>query len=85
MRDGIAVAVRITPLTDHDVAETVATAGLPPGCRELLGRVSQLIEELPWLQGLEATLESTEAAGGAARTVLGSDVRIGFLPVPAVR
>jgi acetate---CoA ligase (ADP-forming) len=74
-RDGKPPVLRITPLTDGDVREIVGTAEIPPrsGVEELLGRVSQLIEELPWLSGMEADLRWT---GGAAS--LGPRVRLGF-------
>lgn len=53
--------VRITPLTDRDAGEAVAVCGIEPaGARaaveEVLLRVSQMIEEVPWLVRLEATV-----------------------------
>jgi acyl-CoA synthetase (NDP forming)/RimJ/RimL family protein N-acetyltransferase len=82
-RPGKAPVVRITPLTDNDIREIVETAGMPGDCgvEELLGRVSQLIEDLPWLSGMEAEIACPEQAPRAA--VLG-DAWIGFsVPRPA--
>jgi len=55
-RAGHPPVLRITPLTDRDIAETVEFLGYPAdtGLEELLGRVSQMIEELPWLAALHA-------------------------------
>jgi len=55
-RPGGRRAVRITPLTDRDVAELLEGLGLAgeDGLAEVLGRLSQMIEELPWLWSLEA-------------------------------
>lgn len=77
-RDGGPV-VRITPLTDEDVADAVATAGIPSNlsAHELLGRISQLIEELPWVAAMSTRLAPTPA-GGSGCTVV-DDVRIGLL------
>ncbi len=79
-RAGESLGVRITPLTDRDAREIVEAARLTAktGFEELLGRVSQLIEELPWLCGLEAALQPGSSAPGARGIVLGPDVRIGF-------
>jgi len=54
---GSARWVRITPLTDRDARELVEAAR--PGWRgaeEALLRLSQMVEELPWLARLEAVL-----------------------------
>jgi acetate---CoA ligase (ADP-forming) len=79
-RPGKPPVVRITPLTDRDVREIVEAAEIPPECgvEELLGRVSQLIEELPWLSGMVAEIHRVEHAPGACSVVLGADIRIGF-------
>jgi len=79
-REGKPPVVRITPLTDHDVQEFVETAEIPTECgvEELLGRVSQLIEELPWLCGMQAEIHRTPHAPGRCGVVLGVNVRIGF-------
>ena len=49
-------AVRITPMTDRDVSEVLDTLGMPEeaGLGEVLGRLSQMVEELPWLWAFEA-------------------------------
>jgi acyl-CoA synthetase (NDP forming)/GNAT superfamily N-acetyltransferase len=77
-RPGLAPVVRITPLTDHDVREIVETAGLPLDCGvdELLGRMSQLIEELPWLWAMQARIHRVEHTPGSCGVVLEAAVRI---------
>lgn len=47
--------LRITPLTDRDIEEALDSLELAgdSGLGELLGRLSQMIEELPWLWSLE--------------------------------
>lgn len=77
-RGADAAAVRITPLTDRDVDEILAAAGLPSGrgLEELFGRISQMIEELPGLCGIEGAIHPAPAAGGKA--FLGAGVRVGF-------
>lgn len=55
--------VRITPLTDRDLEETFENISLTKinGLKHLLGRLSQMIEELPWLYCLEVeALEEDE-------------------------
>jgi acyl-CoA synthetase (NDP forming)/GNAT superfamily N-acetyltransferase len=73
-------ALRITPLTDHDVEEIVAAAGLPAGrgVEEILGRISQMIEELPGMSGMDAEIACLSGAAGAWGVVLGAGLRIGF-------
>jgi acyl-CoA synthetase (NDP forming) len=80
LREGKPPVVRITPLTDHDVQEIVEIAEIPSECgvAELLGRISQLIEELPWLCGMQAEIHRTEHAPGRCGVALGVNVRIGF-------
>jgi len=48
--------LRITPLTDLDIADVLEKLRLPPvsGLAETLGRLTQLVEELPWIASLEA-------------------------------
>ncbi len=48
--------LRITPLTDIDLEETLSEMNLPEkkGIGELIGRLSQMIEEIPWLWEFEA-------------------------------
>jgi len=76
---GRALAVGITPLTDRDVGEMAAAAGEggAGGLAELLSRLSQLVEELPWVWCLEA-----RAAAGD-RPALAGPVRLA-LRRPAV-
>ncbi len=65
---------RITPLTDRDIGQLLGEAGLAreAGLGEALGRLSQLVEELPWVWSMEgsARLGDGPAVGaGAAVTV----------------
>lgn len=55
-RSGAHSILRITPLTDLDIADVIDRLHLPGGCglAETLGRLTQLVEELPWLHSLEA-------------------------------
>lgn len=80
VREGKQPVVRITPLTDYDVREIVEMAEIPPECgvEELLGRVSQLIEELPWLNSMEAEITRVESTPGRCSIVLAPAVKIGF-------
>ena len=47
--------MRITPLTDSDIDETAEELNCEKETcvKETLGRVSQMIEEIPWLWELE--------------------------------
>ncbi len=69
--------VRITPLTDQDVRGMLKAVGVAPeGAEvELLCRLSQLIEELPWLVELHADLIEGGEGGQAA---LGGEIRVAF-------
>ncbi len=69
--------VRITPLTDQDARGMLEAAEVPPGrgVEEVLGRLSQLIEELPWLCAMSGEIIASEPGGVAE---LGGDVRLGF-------
>jgi acyl-CoA synthetase (NDP forming)/GNAT superfamily N-acetyltransferase len=80
LREGRPAVVRITPLTNHDVREIVEAADIPTECgvEELLGRVSQLIEELPWLCGMHAEIHRTQRAPDRCGVILGKGVRLGF-------
>jgi acyl-CoA synthetase (NDP forming)/GNAT superfamily N-acetyltransferase len=73
---------RITPLTDRDIRAVVEAAGLPAdrGVEELLGRVSQMLEELPWLGAMTAEIRRAPQDPDAAGAVLGAGVRLGLLP-----
>ncbi|BDU69101.1 hypothetical protein GETHOR_12020 [Geothrix oryzae] len=55
-RHSVGSILRITPLTDLDIADVIARLHLPPACglAETLGRLTQLVEELPWISTLEA-------------------------------
>jgi hypothetical protein len=55
-RQGKSSLLRITPMTDADVAEVLRRLGLPENSPmgATLGRLSQMVEELPWLCALEA-------------------------------
>lgn len=68
---------RILPLTDQDGRVMLDAIDLP--CEgseaELLGRVSQLVEEVPWLVELRAELLPAAAGQPAS---LGSGVRASF-------
>lgn len=50
--------LRITPLTDADLNETLEEMNLneTSGIKEVLGRLSQMIEEIPWLWEFEARI-----------------------------
>lgn len=67
-REGDRRVERITPLLDDDAKEMVRALGLAGGNGEqdLLGRVSQLVEELPWLVELQADLGPPVMPGGPA-------------------
>ncbi len=53
---------RITPLTDRDAKAMFESLGLSGSdkCEELLGRISQLVEELPWLWGMRSKVHIDE-------------------------
>lgn len=80
LRQGREPIVRITPLTDHDVQEIVQTGEIPSGCgmEEMLGRISQMIEELPWLSGMQAELFRIEDEPGRCRIALAPEVTLAF-------
>jgi acyl-CoA synthetase (NDP forming)/GNAT superfamily N-acetyltransferase len=78
---GRAPVVRITPLTDRDTREMLdaASLGTEPGLVDMLGRLSQLIEELPWLYGMTAHLVQGSAANPPEDApALDGDIKIGF-------
>jgi hypothetical protein len=68
----------------YDRWHTVLDTNDPPfwkwfgGVEELLGRVSQLIEELPWLCGMKAALHRVQQDSTHCTTVVGNDVELGF-------
>ncbi len=55
-RPGQESILRITPLTDLDIADVLTRLQVPHGCglAETLGRLTHLVEELPWICTLEA-------------------------------
>ncbi len=57
---GVRSVVRITPLTDRDLEEVLHEfpTELRSKIEQLLGRISQLIEEIPWLWELELQIVS---------------------------
>jgi acyl-CoA synthetase (NDP forming) len=71
---------RITPLTDQDVRGMLEAVGLSPGEKEaeLLCRLSQLIEEVPWLVELHAEIRGP--AGEERRATLGGDLHAALTP-----
>jgi len=73
------VVERITPLTDQDVRGMLAAVSVAPdgGEAELLCRLSQLVEELPWVTELHAELVSD---GSGEEPALGGELRIAFRP-----
>ncbi len=58
-RRGLPSMLRITPLTDLDIAGVLDHLQLPRACglAETLGRLTQMVEELPWLHAIEAQVE----------------------------
>ncbi len=58
-RRGGASILRITPLTDLDIADVLARLELPKDCglAETLGRLTQMVEELPWLHAFDAQVD----------------------------
>jgi len=68
-RPGGGSVLRITPLTDLDIAGLLDLLQVPRGCglADTLGRLTQMVEELPWLHSLETAVhvpEDDPAAGG---------------------
>jgi hypothetical protein len=56
-----------------------ASLGTEPGLVDMLGRLSQLIEELPWLYGMTAHLVQGSAASSPDdEPALDADITIGF-------
>jgi acetate---CoA ligase (ADP-forming) len=53
---GKQLSQRITPLTDRDARTMISNAGIAESndLVELLGRISQFVEELPWLWGMDS-------------------------------
>jgi hypothetical protein len=79
-RQGAASILRITPLTDLDIADVLERLRLRPtsGLGETLGRLTQLVEELPWLCTLEAQAVLQADTGPACPLPLQPDLRLTF-------
>jgi acyl-CoA synthetase (NDP forming)/GNAT superfamily N-acetyltransferase len=80
-RQGTTSILRITPLTDLDIADVLERLRVPAGCglAETLGRLTQLVEELPWLCHLEAHAFVPGGDGPAAGPLaLATDLRMAF-------
>ncbi len=79
-RPGRNAVVRITPLMDCDVREIFKAMAITPGrgFEELLGRISQMVEELPWLCGMTAHISRVSAEADSTPVVHADQARIGF-------
>ena len=79
-RQGVDSILRITPLTDVDIADVLARLRLRPssGLGATLGRLTQLVEELPWLCNLEASVAIPGDAGSTGPMALQPDLRLTF-------
>jgi hypothetical protein len=55
---GLKSILRITPVTDKDVDEIITEMKIKEekGIKDVLGRLSQMIEEIPWLWDFEAAI-----------------------------
>jgi acyl-CoA synthetase (NDP forming)/GNAT superfamily N-acetyltransferase len=58
-RRGVPSILRITPLTDLDISGVMEALHIPAACgmAETLGRLTQMVEELPWLHAFGAQVE----------------------------
>ncbi len=84
-RQGQASILCITPLTDLDITGVLERLHLPAACglAETLGRLTQLVEELPWLTTLEgqAVVHPGEAQASASPPLpLLAGLRMAFSP-----
>jgi len=80
-RSGKDSLLRITPLTSVDIAEVLWRLDLPPdsGLLETLGRLTQMVEELPWLCSMEGNaLVGVSGKAGVAPIPLDEEVRLTF-------
>lgn len=77
-RHGVGSILRITPLTDLDIADVLERMRLPPssGLGETLGRLTQFVEELPWLNSLEAQVAVHGGANALHPLPLQPDLRL---------
>ena len=71
---------RITPLYDTDAREMVEAIGITPegSVEELLGRISQLLEEIPWVQEMHAEVELPDMTGASGPAAVTGDIRMGL-------
>jgi acetate---CoA ligase (ADP-forming) len=65
-RQGEESILRLTPLTDLDIADVLVRLRVPPVCglAETLGRLTQMVEELPWICNLEAEVSVAPESEG---------------------
>lgn len=70
-RQGGGSILRITPLTDLDIQDVLGRLRLPATCglAETLGRLTQLVEELPWLSSLDAQVHVPAEGATTPRTL----------------
>ncbi len=75
--------VRITPLTDRDLEDTFQNINLEnkSGLKNILGRLSQMIEELPWLCCLE--IKAIESEQPLIKKEITMKLRIGGVKRPS--
>ena len=70
---------RITPLTDRDISEIKSDFGIEDneGVWETLGKISQMIEELPWLWEMEisAVLSDTPKISGDIKMTFNANAK----------
>jgi hypothetical protein len=80
-RSGGESILRLTPLTDLDIAGVIEKLQLPPGCglAETLGRLTQLVEELPWIHAMEAEIQAPQDPAEARPTLpLSAGLHVAF-------
>ena len=75
--------VRITPLTDRDLNDTFENIKLKNniGLKQTLGRLSQMIEEIPWLSGLE--IHAIENDEPLVYNIINITLRVGGMKRPS--
>ncbi|WP_285577095.1 GNAT family N-acetyltransferase [Geothrix limicola] len=85
-RQGAGSILRITPLTDLDIADVLERLRLRPtsGLGETLGRLTQLVEELPWLCALEAQVLIQGEAAATGPLPLQPSLRLTFCQARSV-
>jgi acyl-CoA synthetase (NDP forming)/GNAT superfamily N-acetyltransferase len=79
-RPGYPPEERITPLMDSDVQAMAQALDLPPptSLGDCLGRLSQLVEELPWVTEIQGEVVLPPTAETPALVYLAPGVRIGL-------